>query len=427
MRALAQRSPVHYGWVIVIAAILTNSVTAGGTFWVVAIYITSIPDDLGVSRTAVFGAFTVGQVLFALIAPWIGGYIDRGGARRVLIVGSIAMPIALIATSFSTNIGQFYIGWVAASLARPFLMPIPYNWLITRWFEGRSRQVSLGLATTGFGMGGAVVLPAFAWIDSVTGWQEVMFASGVAILVLHGLSAVLIVADRPRDVGLRAVGASTEIDADEVEGGFSSRQALRSPVFWLVAVGMSLFFLGQGSVNNLIVDFFESHAISTGSGLLALTALIRTVARPPISLVLYRVDRVFALAIAVALSQAIATGVLVASTSSSGIVAWVIFWGLGGTFAPMIEPLLITGAFGIRRYGAISGLIAMISFGGQVLGPLAGTILFDLRESYSIPFMLYMGGFLIAAVLWAAASILMRRPPFQEAARRAGMGSSTPS
>ena len=429
MRTLAERLPVHYGWVIVVAGILTNAVTVGATFWVVALYITSIPEDFDVSRTALFGAFTVGQVSFAVIGPWVGSMIDRGGPRRMLVVGTIAMPVGLIATSFSENLWQFYIGWVVVSLARPFLTPVPYNWLITRWFEGRGRQMALGLVTTGFAMGGAVVLPALAWVDSAWGWQQVMFASGVAILVLHGIGTLLI-ADRPRDLGQRAYGASPavegQVDVEVDEGGFSSSEALRSVVFWLVAVGMALFFLGQGSVNNLIVDFFESRAVQGGAGLLALTALIRAIARPPLSLVLYRIDRVFALGVGVALGQAIATGILVANTDTPGIVAWVIFWGFGGAFAPMMEPLLVTRAFGVRHYGAISGLVGMISFGGQVLGPLAGTFLFDLTDSYSIPFGLYTGGFLLAAVFWAAASVLMRRSTFQEAATRAGMGSSTP-
>jgi OFA family oxalate/formate antiporter-like MFS transporter len=421
MRALAERSPVHYGWVIVAAAILTNSVTAGGTFWVVALYITSIPEDYGVSRTAVFGAFTVGQVLFAVIGPWIGGFIDRNGARRVLLVGSVAMPAALIATSFATALWQFYLGWIAASLARPFLMPIPYNWLVTRWFEGRSRQVSLGLVTTGFGMGGAVVLPIFAWIESASGWQQVMFASGVAIFVLHGLAAALIVANRPRDVGLRANGSVSDEDTDALEGGFDTREALRSAVFWCVSIGLMLFFLGQGSVNNLIVDFFDTHKVGAGATLLAATALMRTVMRPPLSLVLLRVDRVFLLGVAVALGQALATGALVATTATAGIAVWLVFWGFGGSFAPMIEPLLVTRAFGVRHYGAIAGLVSMISFGGQVLGPLGGAALFDLTDSYTIPFSLYTGGFLLAALLWATAAALMRGATFRAAAERSGL------
>ena len=94
MRALAQRLPVHYGWVIVAVGILANAATIGTTFWVVALYITSIPDDLSASRTAIFGAFTMGQVLSALVVPWIGGLIDRGGPRRMLIIGTFLYVIS---------------------------------------------------------------------------------------------------------------------------------------------------------------------------------------------------------------------------------------------------------------------------------------------------------------------------------------------
>lgn len=421
MRALAPRFPFHYGWVIVVAGVLGNSATAGGTFWIVAVYITAIADDFGFGRTAVVGAFMVGQVLFAVIGPWIGGAIDRGGARTMLLVGSVAMPVALVATSFATELWQLYAGWALVSLTRSLLMPIPYNWLITRWFEGRGRQMSLGLVTTGFAMGGAVVLPLLAWVESVGGWQTAMIGSGVLVLVLHGTAALFVVADRPRDMGLHPSGSTSLVDLDVVEGGFSSSEALRSPVFWLVSLGLLLFFLGQGSVNNLIVDFFDSHGIAVGATLLAVTAWLRMLSRPPLSFVLLRVDRVFLLAMVVALSQAVATGVLVVSTGDLGIGTWILFWGFGGAFAPMLEPLLITRAFGVRHFGAISGLVAMISFGGQVVGPIGGALLFDVTNSYEWPFSLYAAGFALAGLFWAVSSVLIRGAAHRKRAMRNGM------
>ena len=421
MRALAERSPVHYGWAIGVAGVLTNSTTVGGTFWIVAVYIGAIAEDFSASRTAVVGAFMVGQVLFAVIGPWIGGAIDRGGARRMLLIGSVAMPVAIVATSFATELWQLYVGWAVVSVTRPLLMPIPYNWLITRWFEGRGQQTALGLVTTGFGMGGAVILPILAWFESGGGWQTAMIVSAVLILVVNGLAAVFIVVDRPRDLGLRPSGSTRLIDVDDVEGGFSSSEALRSPVFWLVSIGMLLFFLGQGSVNNLIVDFFDSHGLAIGATLLAVTAWLRMLSRPPLSFALLRVDRVFMLAVFVALSQALATGILVVTTSDVGIGAWILFWGFGGAFAPMIEPLLVTRAFGVRHFGAISGLVAAISFGGQVIGPLGGAFLFDVTGSYDWPFSLYAMGFAVAALLWAVSSVLIRAPAHRKRARRNGM------
>ncbi len=81
------------------------------------------------------------------------------------------------------------------------------------------------------------------------------------------------------------------------------------------------------------------------------------------------------------------------------------FWGFGGAFARMLEPLLVTRAFGVRHFGAISGLVAMISFGGQVIGPLGGAFLFDVTGSYEWPFSLYAMGFAVSALLWAVSSL----------------------
>jgi len=143
--------------------------------------------------------------------------------------------------------------------------------------------------------------------------------------------------------------------------------------------------------------------------------------RPPLSFVLLRVDRVFLLAMVVALSQAVATGVLVVSTGDLGIGTWILFWGFGGAFAPMLEPLLITRAFGVRHFGAISGLVAMISFGGQVVGPIGGALLFDVTNSYEWPFSLYAAGFALAGLFWAVSSVLIRGAAHRKRAMRNGM------
>jgi MFS family permease len=187
------------------------------------------------------------------------------------------------------------------------------------------------------------------------------------------------------------------------------------------------FFMGQGAMTTLAIDFFESRAVQGGAGLLAASALLRTVMRLPFGLAINRVDRVFRLAMVVVASQAIALGVLTASTSAGAIWTWVLLWGVGGALAPMIEPLLINRAFGVRHFGAISGVVTMISFGGQILGPIGGAALFDATGSYTIPFALYVAGFVLAAVLFFVASIIVRSPSFAAATGRAAGGETAPA
>lgn len=43
MRAVAQRLPFHYGWFLVLAAVLCNTVSNTSTFWAVTMWIPRSP------------------------------------------------------------------------------------------------------------------------------------------------------------------------------------------------------------------------------------------------------------------------------------------------------------------------------------------------------------------------------------------------
>jgi MFS family permease len=417
------RTPFYYGWLIVAVAIFGNMVSAGSLFWAVTVYIPAIADEFDTDRTPVVIAFMGGQVVFALLGPFVGRYIDGHGARGVLALGAVTGPLTLLLTARSDSTTELLLGWIAVSAARTLLMPIPFNWVMTRWFEGRSRQGALGVVTAGFGFGGAVMLPILAAVESAADWRWALNASALAIFLAYALAAIVVVANRPGEVGLRAAGATGAIGDEPLsETGFSVRQATRTPTFWLLTFGLMLFFLGQGAVATLAVDFFDSNAVAGGAGLLAASALIRAVIRVPVGVAMARLTRVHLLAVLVTASQALAVAVLVVSTSTGAVVAWVVFWGLGGAFAPMLEPLLITKSFGVRHFGAISGMVAMISFGGQVVGPIGGAALFDATGSYDWPFALYGLGFAVAGALFALLSLAVRSDAYRRASVSAGMG-----
>ena len=151
-------------------------------------------------------------------------------------------------------------------------------------------------------------LPLMAWIESRADWHAAVLVSAVLMFLIYGLAALLIVADHPREVGLSPVRASDEepVSDDAPEWGFDVRGALRTGVFWTMSTGLMLFFLGQGAVTTLGVDFFDSREVGAGALIIALAALVRTILRLPLGLGLSRVDRIFRLAVLVSLSQALA-------------------------------------------------------------------------------------------------------------------------
>ena len=414
MNAIARRLPFHYGWFLLGAAIAGNAIAAGSIFWVVTVYVPRLSEEFDVGRSFIVGAFMGGQTAYALVQPFVGRYIDQHGARNVMRFGAVACAIALVVASRSQNEWQFITAWIVVSVIRPSVMPIPFNWTLTRWFEGKRRQAALGLVTVGFGLGGALVLPIYAAIAEATDWRTVMALSGVLLLLIQGFAAFVVTRDRPAELGLQPIVGRNEdrstITSEADEWGFTSSEAIRTPAFWLMSLGLMLFFLGQGSVTTLAVDFFDTRAITWGASAIAASALIRAIGRVPLGLAMGSISAVYLLGTAVALSQGVAVGVLLIEASTIGVITWVILWGVGGAFAPMLEPLMITNAFGVRNFGAVSGITQMVSFGGQLFGSIGGAALYDATGSYNIPYSLYAGGFVVSAVLFWLFGIAARRP-----------------
>jgi len=182
-----------------------------------------------------------------------------------------------------------------------------------------------------------------------------------------------------------------------------------------------LLLVGQGSVTTLAVDYFESRAVAGAATIVAVGALLRGFLRLPLGLLIGRVRRVWGLATGVALSQVAAIGVLVAWVDTPGIAVYLALWGTGGAFVPMLEPILVSHAFGVRHFGAVSGMSSLVTFAGQVVGPLGGALLYDATGSYVLAVTLYVGATALAAVLLLAAGVLVARPAHRARQRRAGM------
>ena len=420
----ASRGGVYYGWVILGLGIVGSMSAAGMTFWAITIYIPALVEDLDASRTQVALTFTVGNIVGAIIGPFAGRWMDARGAKETILAGTAVMAMALLITSRSTALWQIFLGWTFVSAARPLLLPNAYSWLLTRWFN-RRRQMALGLLTAGFGLAGAVAIPLLSFVESIGGWPLVMAFSGVVLLAVNGGTTLLFVSDRPADRGLLVEGAPAGpgAPAPAEEHGFTVREAMRTPVFWTLSLGFMLLFIGPAAFGLLQLDFFRDRGVNHAVAIIFFAALFRGLARLPLGFVFGRIDRLFSLAVLVALSQGAAVMLLVLSTSLLSVAAFVVLWAALGAFVPMLEPGMIVRTFGVKHYGAIMGVVQMVAFWGSVVGPVGAGWLRDTTGSYDAPFSLFALALAAAALLFVASSVLVRSPAHRAAAARAGLPS----
>jgi MFS family permease len=393
-----KHTPMHYAWVIVVVGIISNMLAAGYMFWAIAVYIPAIAEYFSIGRLPVILCFTAGQALSALCSPSIGRFMDEHGARKSLVIGSLIASLGFIVTERSPNIYVVLIGWLIVGIARPFVLPITFSWLITRWFVAH-RRAALGLVTTGLGLGG-VMLPFLTYLTEMYSWQFTLYSASILFPLLNIAFALFLIKDQPKDCGILSVGSSNTLDDEQTLTGINLDAAKKTSTFWIVTIGFVFFFMGQGAVNLLGLDFLLNEGITNAAIFLGVSSLIRALGRIPGSILVNRINNIFFLAILVGLLQGLAMLTIVFSTKLIFLITFVLLWGGGGIFVPMLEALILTKTFGVKHYGAISGLVLAFAFGGQIVAPILGGWVFDITNSYAIPFVIYSVMSVISCVLF---------------------------
>tara|TARA_B100001175_G_C19482530_1_gene627945 strand:+ start:656 stop:1894 length:1239 start_codon:yes stop_codon:yes gene_type:complete len=394
-----QKLPFHYAWIVVFIGIISNMLAAGYMFWAIAVYIPEISDFFSIGRLPVILCFTAGQALSAICSSYIGKYMDKYGARKSLIIGSVIAAVGFLVTASAFNIYTVLVGWLIVGVARPFVLPITFNWLVTRWFIA-NRQAALGLVTTGLGLGG-LMLPVFTELTNMYSWQFTLYSAAIIFPLINITFALFFLKDLPEQFGLQPVqNQENNLVNDERLTGMNLENAKNTSAFWLITFAFVFFFMGQGAVNLLGFDFLINEGVDNAAVFFGISALIRGLGRIPGSIMVNKMGNIFKLAILVSFLQAFAMLTIVFSTSLFSLIAFVLFWGGGGIFVPMLESLILTKTFGVKHYGAISGLVLAFAFGGQIIAPILGGFIFDSTQSYDIAFISYFTMSLFAGLLF---------------------------
>jgi sugar phosphate permease len=396
---------VFYGWWIVGAMLVALMVGSGLTFWSFTVYIPPLEAEFGWSRAQVSSAFSVGVIVAGLSAPFVGRAIDRVGARRSIAWGSVGLFITFLLFSRVQALWQYLAVFGLQAFFTTWVMGLPFQWLLTQWFV-RRRGLALGIATAGFGLGGSVILPLITLTIDRWGWRTSYVIAGFVVLALYLPLAALLLRNRPGELGLYPDGADAPppeaLTAGSRGRAWSLTELLRSRQFWLLAAAQTFFFGALDSFALHSVPFFASEGRSAtfGATVIAAASLIRTPARVVAGWALDKLPSLTMTAVVVALLQAFCIGLLVVDTTTSTLVVFVILWGLGGAFGPLLLSLTAARVFGTASFATVSGALFAVEAPASVVLPPLGGLLYDRQGSYDLAFTIYALTFALSAVAW---------------------------
>jgi MFS family permease len=418
---LTRIRPAYHGWLVLGVGTVAMALGSGLSMGAFGLYVGPLEEEFGWTRAEVSLAFSFALLSSGLVAPLVGHWIDSRGARVVILTGTVCTvgSFALLATT--QTLWQYYLFYAVHALSRQMMFFLPFQALTSQWFR-RRRGVSLSILGSGFSLGGLVLLPIVAVVIAELGWRGAyLFSAGVIAAFLP--LALLVIRNRPSDVGQQIDGGAPDAGldgdgpvADDDGGGMTLREAARTPLFWICAIGFMLFFFGMIGWAVHQVPFYESKGMSrtTAALIVSLSAGASIVARLALGVIADRYER-FEPVVAVLMALLFgALATLLISTSWLAIGVYLVFWVIGASAGPMVETLVLIKAFGVRHYGSILGAMLVIEMFGEIISPTAAGYIYDSTGSYDGALVMFMTAFVLGILLFSLAS----RMPLPERLQR---------
>ena len=260
------RVPFFYGWVMLPIAIAGQVITSPGQTYGISVFNDSFRHDLGLSHTALAGAYMVGTLLAALPVSYVGALMDRHGIRRVMSIVVVLFGGTCIATSQVTGLFTLFLAFLMLRMLGQGALSLLSSNTVSMWFHDRLGTAS-GVMCVGAALAFAVVPRINLYLIDEFGWRWAYAMLGIGVWVVMLPLLALFFRDRPEDVGQLPDGVVAgrarhdEGASDEFTWGMTLKEALRTRTYWiLLAMHMTWAMVGTAIVFH-IVSLFEHQGL----------------------------------------------------------------------------------------------------------------------------------------------------------------------
>jgi MFS family permease len=384
---------------------------SAGTVGAPGVFIVPLQKEFGWSTAQISSALSIRFILFGLMAPFAAALLNRYGLRNVTLAAQLIVVSALVASLGMTEVWQLVLLWgVVIGIGTGMTALVLGATIATRWFAER-RGLVIGILTASVATGQLVFLPLLASLTERYGWR---LALGFVCIAL-GVSAfavLLVMRDRPSDVGLRPFGdeGTEPLPAPPVNHGSITavalgtlRDASQSRAFWIL---FATFFVCGASTNGLVQVHLIPMCLDFGipqvqaAGLLAAMGIFDFFGTIMSGWLSDRYDNRWLLFWYYGLRGLSLIFLPFSDFSFYGLSIFAMFYGLDwiATVPPTVR--LTAQKFGPERANLVFGWI----FAGHQLG--AGTAAFGAGFSRTV-YQSYLPAFFIAGALCVFAALIV--------------------
>ena len=350
-----------------VAVLSVTEITSWGVlYYAFAALHSSISDDTGWSSVAVTGAFSLSQIVSALVGVWVGRHIDAYGPRRVMTVGSLLTVPGLLAVGLAGSLPVFYAGWLLTGVAMAGTLYPPAFAALTHW-AGPRRVAALTTLTLVGGLASTVFAPLASLLEDHLGWRGTYLAllCGLVVLTvpLHAWGLA-----QPWRPHRRPAPSSPGVDVAGIT---------RSRPFVLLTVGtavtaLSVFAVVINLVPALVEQGMSRDLAAVALGLGGAGQVLGRLGYARFAAVTTPTSRLVVVTLAVALATA---ALAVSPPVPVLLIGWGMVLGLARGAYTLVQATAVTDRWGPRGYGAVNGVLTAPSLVAAASAPFVGAAL----------------------------------------------------
>ncbi|MEY9214823.1 MFS transporter [Thermobifida halotolerans] len=364
------------------ALCVTVTTSYGVLFYAFPVLALPITADTGWPLVATTAAFSLAQVVGALVGVPVGRWLDRYGPRTVMTLGAAVAAPALAGIALAPDLWSFAAAWLVAGATMAALFYPPAFAALTRWY-GPDRVRALTALTLVAGLASTIFAPLTAALDGWLGWRGAYLVLAAVMLVvavpLHALAL--------RPPWTPAADAPPHDDAREPG---TVRSVVLSPAFLALTGALTLGAFGVYAVPVNMVPLLDERGVAAGAAawVLGVTGIGQVLGR----LLYAPLDRHTGAAtrLAAVLAVCALTTALLAAVPGpvSVLLAVSMLAGVGRGVFTLLHATAVSDRWGTARYGTLNGILhAPLSLVSAV-APAAGAFLAGLLGGYPALFAL---------------------------------------
>ena len=245
---------LHLAWVILgicfINLFINYSVRLG-----YGVVLPEMIKNLGLSRADAGSIYNAYLLTYITVTPLTGYLTDRLGARRVIaaclmLLGSGVFLLGTVEQLWSACLYFGFAGLGATGLWVPIIT------VVQRWFSYRRKGLALGMLSTGYGLGFAVMGVLFPWVVDHYSWRHAWYGLGILAMGLAVPNALILRSD-PADCGLQPWGQSgpPKSAPENIQLKAALRGILREPNFWIIGASYFCVAYSLYGFTTFMVDY----------------------------------------------------------------------------------------------------------------------------------------------------------------------------